>query len=85
MALTDNAASAEAGRPQEAVRALRRALARFERLGVPFEAARTREHLAALEPPTAAGPLLEAALWTYERPACTSRQHTVQARLLTLA
>jgi hypothetical protein len=77
-------AHAQAGRPQEAVRALRRALARFERLSVPFEAARTREHLAALEPPTAAGPLLEAAS-TYERLAYTSRQHTVQTRLLTLA
>jgi hypothetical protein len=78
-------AHAQAGRPHEAVRALRRALARFERLSVPFEAARTREHHAALEPPTAARPLLEAALSTYERLACTSRQHTVQARLLTLA
>jgi hypothetical protein len=76
---------AQAGRPAEAARALRRALARFERLSVPFEAARTREHLAALEPPTAARPLLEAARSTYERLDCRPRQHAVQARLLALA
>jgi DNA-binding SARP family transcriptional activator len=76
---------ARSGRPDEAVWALRRALARFERLGVAFEAARTREHLAALEPPTAARPLLDAALLTYQRLDCTPRQHAVQARLLTLA
>ena len=62
-----------------------RALARFERLSVPFEAARTREHLAALESPTAARPLLKAALSTYERLACTPRQHAARARLLALA
>jgi hypothetical protein len=39
----------------------------------------------ALEQPTAARPLLEAALSTYERLACTSHQHAVQARLLALA
>jgi hypothetical protein len=78
-------ARAQAGRPAEAVRALRRALAGFERLSVPFEAARTREHLAVLESPTTARPLLEAALSAYERLACTPRQHAVQARLLALA
>jgi hypothetical protein len=72
---TEGLAHAQVGRPAEAVRALRRALARFERLSVPFEAARTREHLAALESPTAARPLLKAALSTYERLACTPRQH----------
>jgi len=78
-------AHAQAGRPAEAVRALRRALARFERLSVPFEAARTREHLAALESPTAARPLLEVALSAYERLACAPRQHALRARLLALA
>jgi DNA-binding SARP family transcriptional activator len=78
-------ARAQVGRPAEAGRALRRALARFERLSVPFEAARTREHLAALESPTAARPLLKAALSTYERLACTPRQHAARARLLALA
>ena len=64
------AAHAQAGRTREAAQALRRALAGFERLGVPFEAARTRERLAAVEPPGAARSLLEAALATYERLAC---------------
>jgi tetratricopeptide (TPR) repeat protein len=77
-------ALAQAGRPAEAAQAIRRALAGFERLSVAFEAARTREHLATLESPTAAQPLLEAALSTYERLACTPRQHAVQARLLAL-
>jgi len=40
----------QAGRTRQAAQALRRALARFEQLGVPFEAARTREQLAAVEP-----------------------------------
>ena len=43
-------AHAQAGRTREAARVLRRALAGFERLGVPFEAARTRERLAAVAP-----------------------------------
>jgi hypothetical protein len=77
-------AHAQAGRPAEAVRSLRRALASFERLAVPFEAARTREHLAALTPPATARPLLVAARSTYGRLACPPRQHAVQARLLTL-
>jgi DNA-binding SARP family transcriptional activator len=75
---------AQAGRPAEAVRSLRRALASYERLSIPFEAARTREQLATLEPHTAARPLLEAARSTYQHLACTPRQHAVQARLLTL-
>jgi DNA-binding SARP family transcriptional activator len=78
-------AHAQAGRPAQAVGALRRALARFERLGVPLEAARTREHLAALESPTAARPLLEAAVSAYERLACAPRRRAAQARLRTLA
>ena len=76
---------APGGRAAEAGRALRRAVARYDRLDVPFEAARTREHLAALEPPPAARRLLEAALATYERLACTPGRQAVQARLLALA
>jgi hypothetical protein len=48
-------AHGQAGRTREAARALRRALSRFERLGVPFEAARTREHLASVAPATEPG------------------------------
>jgi hypothetical protein len=58
---------AEHGRRPEAVAALRRALARFEELAVPFEAARTRERLAVFEPPTTARRLREAARATYRR------------------
>jgi hypothetical protein len=74
-------AHAQAGRTREAAQALRRALAWFERLGVPFEAARTRERLAAVEPPGAARSLLEAALATYERLGCAPRGRAVRARL----
>ncbi|HYJ72658.1 MAG TPA: hypothetical protein VE265_09310, partial [Actinomycetota bacterium] len=74
-------AHAHAGRTREAAQALRRALAGFERLGVPFEAARTREQLAAVEPPGAARSLLEAALATYERLGCAPRGRAVRARL----
>ena len=71
-------AHAQAGRANDATRALRRALAHFERLGVPFEAARTREHLAAVAPPSAALPLLEAALSTYERLDAVPHQRAVR-------
>jgi hypothetical protein len=76
---------AQAGRSPEAIGALGRSLARFERLSVPFEAARTREHLAALEPATTARSLLQVARGTYERLGCTPHQQAVQARLLALA
>ena len=69
-----------AGR-REAARALRRALAGFERLGEAFEAARTREHLASVAPAAEARSLLEAALATYERLACAPRGRAVRARL----
>ena len=72
---------AQAGRAPEAARALRRALAGFERLGEAFEAARTREHLASVAPAAEARPLLEAALATYERLACAPRGRAVRARL----
>jgi hypothetical protein len=64
---------------------VRRAFARFEQLGVPFEAARTREQLAAVEPAAAARSLLQAALSTSERLDCAPRTHAVQARLIALA
>jgi hypothetical protein len=76
---------AQASRTPEAIRALRRSLARFGRLSVPFEAAKTREHLAALEPATTARPLLQVARETYERLGSTPHQQAVQARLLALA
>ena len=43
------------------------------------------EALAALEPPTAARPLLRSALSTCEDLDCTPRRHAVQAHLLILA
>jgi hypothetical protein len=46
---------------------LERALAEYERLGNPFEAARTREYLAEALPAEQRGPILEAALHQYER------------------
>ena len=58
---------AERGRRRDAAPALRKALARFEELGVPFEAARTRGRLAAFEPPVEARRLREAARSTYRR------------------
>jgi tetratricopeptide (TPR) repeat protein len=78
-------AHAQAGRSPEDGRALRRALAGFERLGDPFEAARTREHLAAVTPAQEARSLLEAARATYERLACAPRERAVRARLDRLA
>jgi tetratricopeptide (TPR) repeat protein len=60
---------------------LRRALAGFKRPGDPFEAARTREQLAAVTPSPAARSLLEAALATYERLACGPREQAMRARL----
>ncbi len=57
----------ERGRRLDAARALRKALARFEELRIPFEAARTRERLAAFEPPAVARRLREAARSTYRR------------------
>ena len=45
---------------------LQRALAEYERLGNPFESARTREYLAEALPAEQRGPILEAALHQYE-------------------
>jgi DNA-binding SARP family transcriptional activator/tetratricopeptide (TPR) repeat protein len=76
---------ARAGRRPAARRALRRALARFEQLEVPFEAARTREGLAAVEPAPAARSLLEAAMATYQRLGAGPCLLAVRSRLTALA
>jgi hypothetical protein len=75
---------ARAGRRPAARRALRRALARFEELEVPFEAAGTREQLAAVEPAPAAHSLLEAATATYQRLGAGPRLQAVRSRLAAL-
>ena len=46
---------------------LERALAEYERLGNPFDAARTREYLADALPADKRAPVLEAALRQYEQ------------------
>lgn len=66
---------AEAGQPDAARRALRRALDGFDRLQVPLEAARTREVLATVEPAQTAEPLIEAARVTYRRLGVTGSAH----------
>jgi hypothetical protein len=76
---------AGAGRRREAARALRAAVDGFERLGVPFEAARTREQLAAVVPAAEARSLLEAAGSTYERLGAAPGHRAIRDRLLTLA
>jgi hypothetical protein len=60
---------------------LRRALAGFERLRVPFEAAATRERLAEIVPAAQARPLLEAALATYALLGARPRHEAVRSRL----
>jgi hypothetical protein len=72
---------AHRGREREAGRLLRRALDQFEAMSVPFEAARTREHLATFQPAGAA-PLLRAALETYGRLGARPREKAVRSRLL---
>jgi class 3 adenylate cyclase len=58
-----------------------RAIEGFERLGVPFEAARTRERLAAASPDDVAAGLLEDALATYERMRAVPSAERVRAAL----
>jgi hypothetical protein len=65
----------------EVSRLLRRALDQFVAMSVPFEAARTREHLATFEPAEAT-PLWTAALETYERLGARPRERAVRSRLL---
>src|SRR5207247_9914459 len=58
---------------------LERALAEYERLGNPFEAARTREHLAEALPADERGPMLEAALRLYEQLGATPYAERVRS------
>jgi len=60
---------------------LERALAEYERLGNPFEAARTREYLAEALPVQKRGPVLDAALRDYQRLGAAPHVERVRARL----
>lgn len=59
--------AAASGDGMAALRSLDRAVEGFDRLNVPFEAARTRELLASVSSPKAARGLLEHALHSYEK------------------
>ena len=59
-----------------------RALEDFERLGVPYEAARTKERLAATSPDDVAAALLDNALATYERMQAVPSAERVRATLI---
>jgi hypothetical protein len=72
---------AHRGREREARRLLHRALERFQQISVPFEAARTQEHLATVEPAHAEH-LLSGALATYERLGAVPSEKAVRARVL---
>jgi hypothetical protein len=72
---------AQRGREREAGRLLHRALEQFLEISVPFEAARTQEHLATVEPAQAKH-LLSAALETYERLGARPSEKAVRGRLL---
>ena len=69
------------GDTPKALRLLGLALEGFERLGVPFEAARAREALAAVSTPDDAAMLLRLSLDTYERLGAGSRALHVRAML----
>ena len=69
---------AGAGDIHGATRSLHRALDRFEDLSVVFEAARTREALAAVVPEDQGAALLQQALEAYER--LGARPHAVRIR-----
>jgi DNA-binding SARP family transcriptional activator len=64
-----------------AIQMLRRALDRFEEMAVPFEAARTREHLAILQSGQPARRLFMEAMGAYERLGARPWQEAVQRRL----
>jgi hypothetical protein len=64
-----------------ALPALERALAEYERLNNPFEAARTREHLADALPADQRAPVLDAALREYEQLGATPHAERVRSRL----
>jgi tetratricopeptide (TPR) repeat protein len=74
-------AAAAGGSRREADDALSRAVHVFDELGVRFEAARTREELARLRPPTDARSLLQAALDVYEQVGATPSSQRVRSRL----
>jgi hypothetical protein len=57
------------------------ALAEYERLGNPFEAARTREYMADALPAEKRGPVLDAALRDYEQLGATPHAERVRARV----
>ncbi len=58
---------------------LERALAEYERLGNPFEAARTREYLVEALPIDERAPMLDAALGQYEQLGATPHAERVRA------
>jgi len=58
---------------------LERALAEYERLGNPFEAARTREYLADAVPAGEHAPVLDTALRQYEQLGATPSAERVRA------
>jgi hypothetical protein len=70
-----------AGDRLEAARLLRRALEAYERIGMPFEAARTREHLAQVSDGAERATLLRGALETYERLGATPHAERVRVAL----
>ena len=69
------------GDVNEGAQALRKALEGFERLRVPFEAARTREALAGCVEPAESSVLLRDALSTYERLAARPHAERVRSAL----
>jgi class 3 adenylate cyclase/tetratricopeptide (TPR) repeat protein len=73
---------ANAGQPDAASGLLRRALEGFERLGIPFELARTREALAGVSPPAEARSLLLQAIEVYESMGARPHAERVRAALL---
>jgi tetratricopeptide (TPR) repeat protein len=73
------------GDPAGARPLLERALAEYDRLGNPFEAARTREYLAEALPAEKRGPVLEAALRAYEQLGATPYAERLRVRLQELA
>ena len=74
-----------AGDQDEGERLLRSALEAFERLGIPFEAARTREVLAGLTDAPEREELLRSALETYDSLGATPHAERVRAALEELA
>jgi hypothetical protein len=74
-------AAAASGRRRDAQAGLRRAVRAFDRLGERFEAARTREELAAVSSAADSNALLRAALEVYEQLGAAPAAGRVRARL----